>query len=163
MVRYESSSVSFLCKQCMEKSAESHWTETVHLFKDCYPNLTDIENPPDKNETDMRVETEIISQTSRESAEASRQYIEDSPNTQDQDMVQEQIQDRMELENEINIYEFYIKKYCKHGLRGNNCNYPHPAHAKNILKTLYVDADENAPITTQIFANILCNSESATT
>ena len=33
----------------------------------------------------------------------------------------------MEVENEINICKFYIKKCCKHGLRGNNCNYPHPA------------------------------------
>ena len=73
MVRYASSSVSFVCKKCTEKSAESHWTETVNLFKDCYPDLTDIENPPDKTETDMRVETESISQTRRESGEASRQ------------------------------------------------------------------------------------------
>ena len=70
MVRYASSSLSFVCKQCTEKPSESHWTETVHLFKDCYPNLTDIENPPDKNETDIRVETESIWQTSRESEEA---------------------------------------------------------------------------------------------
>ena len=35
-------------------------------------------------------------------------------------------------------------------------------HEKNVLKTLYVDADQNAPITTQIFANILFNSQSAT-
>ena len=33
MVRYASSSVSFVCKLCTEKSAEPHWTETVHLFK----------------------------------------------------------------------------------------------------------------------------------
>ena len=94
---------------------ESHWTETVHLFKDCYPNLTDIENPPDKNETDVRVDAKSTSQTSRESAEASRQNFEDSPNTQDQDImqdqdiVQEQIQERMEPENEINMCNFYIK------------------------------------------------------
>ena len=72
MVRYASSSVSFECKQCMEKSAESNWADTVHLFKACYPNLTDVENPLDKNETDVRVETESISQTSGESTEASR-------------------------------------------------------------------------------------------
>ena len=53
MVRYASSSVSFVCKLCTEKLAESHWTETVHLFKDCYPNLIDVENPLDKNETDV--------------------------------------------------------------------------------------------------------------
>ena len=38
-------------------------------------------------------------------------------------------------------------------------------HAKNVLKTLKMDADQNAQITTpgEIFANILCNTESATT
>ena len=88
----------------------------------------------------MRVETESILQTSRESVEASKQYFEDSPNTQDQDIVQdqdigqEQIQQRIEPENEINISKFYIKKCCKHGLRGNNCNYPHPAPCKKYIK-----------------------------
>ena len=72
MVRYASSSVSFECKQCTEKSAESNWADAVHLFKACYPNLTEVENPLDKNETDVRVETESISQTSGESTEASR-------------------------------------------------------------------------------------------
>ena len=95
--------------------------------------------------------------------EASRQNIEDSPNTQDQDIVQEQIQERMEPENEINICKFYIKKCCKHGLRVTTAIIHTLLHAKNKLKTLYVDADQNAPINTQIFANILCNSESATT
>ena len=69
MVRYSSSTVSFECKQCTEKSAESHWTVTVHLFKDCYPNLTDIENPIDKNETYVRVETESISPTNLSNSE----------------------------------------------------------------------------------------------
>ena len=90
MVRYASSTMSFECKQCLEKSGESHWTDTVHLFNDCYPNLTDVKNPLDKNETDVRVETESISQTSTESAEASRQNFEDPPNNQDQDIVQDQ-------------------------------------------------------------------------
>ena len=49
-----------------------------------------IENPLEKNETDVRVETESISQTSRERAEASRQNFEDPPNNQDQDIVQDQ-------------------------------------------------------------------------
>ena len=130
MVKYASSSVSFACKQCTKKLSESHWTETVHLFKDCYANLTDIENPTDKNETDMRVETESISQTSRESAEASRQNLEDSPNTKDEDSVQKQIQEWVEPENEINICKFYNKKFFKLGLRGNTCNYPHLAPCK---------------------------------
>ena len=124
------------------KSAESHWTDTVHLFKDCYPDLSDVENPLDKNETDVRVETESISQTSRESAEASRQNFEDPPNNQhqdivqDQDIVQEQIQERIQPENGINICKFYIKKCCKHGLRGNNCNYTHPAPCKKYIENL---------------------------
>ena len=86
----------------MEKSAESHWTETVHLFKDCYPNLIDIENPLDKNETDVRVETERILLTNLSNSEESRENFEDTSSTQEQDMqdqdiVQEQIQERMEL------------------------------------------------------------------
>ena len=61
MVRYKSSSMPFVCKKFTEKSAESHWTDTVHLFKECYHNLSDIENPLDKNKTDVRVATESIS------------------------------------------------------------------------------------------------------
>ena len=60
MVKYARSTVSFECKQYTEKWAESHWIDTVHLFKACYPNLTDVENPLDKNETDTLVETESI-------------------------------------------------------------------------------------------------------
>ena len=106
-VRYTSSSVSFVCKLCTGKLAESHWTETVHLFKDCYPNLIDIENPLDKNETDVRVETESISPTNLSNSEESRQNFEDTLSTQEQDMqdqdiVQEQIQERMEPKNEKN-------------------------------------------------------------
>ena len=63
MVTYASSSESFVYKLFTEKSAESHSTETVHLFNDCYPNHLDIENPLDKNETDVRVETVSISPT----------------------------------------------------------------------------------------------------
>ena len=40
----------------------------------------------------------------------------------------------MEPENEINICKFYIKKCCKHGLRGNNCNCPHPAPCTNYIE-----------------------------
>ena len=106
MVRCASSSVTFVCKQCKEKSAESHFTDTVHLFKDCYPNLTDIENHLNKNKTDARGETESISPTRRENSETSRQNFEDTPNTQYHDIVQEQIQGRMEPENEITICKF---------------------------------------------------------
>ena len=33
-------------------------------------------------------------------------------------------------------YKFYIKKCCKHGLRGNNCNYPHLAPCKKYIENL---------------------------
>ena len=89
-------------------------------------------------QTDVPVEAECIEPTSRENSEASKQNFEDAPTTQDQDNIQdqdigqEQIQERMEMENEINIYKLYIKKSCKHGFRDNNCNYPHPAPCKII-------------------------------
>ena len=104
------------------------------------PNLTDVENPLDKNETDVRLETESISQPCRESAEASWQNFEDPPNNQDQDIVQdqdimqEQTRERIQPENETNICKFYIKKCCKYGLRVNNCNYPHPAPCKKYIE-----------------------------
>ena len=53
----------------------------------------------------------------------------------------------MEPENEINFCKFYIKKRCKHGLGGSNCNYPHPAPCKKIyFKPLNVDVEQNANI-----------------
>ena len=116
MVRYASSSVSFVCKLCTEKSAESHWTETAHLFKDCYPNLIDIEIPLHKNDTDVRVETESISPTNLSNSEESRQNFEDTSSTQEQDM-----QDKDIVQEE---------KCCRHGLIGNKCNFPHPAPCK---------------------------------
>ena len=138
MVRYASSSMSFVCKLCTEKLAESYWTETAHMFKDCCPTLIDIENPNDKNEPDMRAETESISPTNLENSEESRQNCEDTSGTQDQDIMQEQIQERMEPENEINVCKFDIKKFCKHGLKGNNSNYPHPTPYKK-----YIENPEN--------------------
>ena len=107
MVRQASSSLSFVCKQCKEKSAESHWTDTLHLFKDCYSGFADIENTPERNASDVPVEAECIA--IRENSEASTQNLEDSSSTQDQqimqdqDIGQEKIQKRMEPENEINI------------------------------------------------------------
>ena len=65
------------------------------MFKACYPNLTDVENPLEKNETDILVETESISQTSGDSTEASRKHFEDPPNNQDQDIVQEQMKNKL--------------------------------------------------------------------
>ena len=55
---------------------------------------------------------------------------------------------------------------CKHGWRGNNCNYQHTAPCEKIHAPIpcnYPPAIWKYPITTEIFANILCNSESAAT
>ena len=40
----------------------------------------------------------------------------------------------MEPENEIDLWKLYIKECYKRGLRGNNCNYPHPAPCKKYIK-----------------------------
>ena len=53
MVRYARSTIKFQCKQCTENSVESHWTDTAHLIRDCYPNFTYIENPHYQNDTDV--------------------------------------------------------------------------------------------------------------
>ena len=107
----------------------------MHLFKDCYSSFTDIENTLEQNETDVPVEAECIA-PSRENSEASRHNLEAYSSTQYQDQYigQEQIQKRMEQENEIKICKFCIKKCCKHGLRGNNSNYPHLAPCKKYIE-----------------------------
>ena len=55
---------SSITSQCTEKVAESHWTDTAHLFRDCYSNFTSVENPNDLNDTDVPIEkSRIESQT----------------------------------------------------------------------------------------------------
>ena len=66
-------------------------------------SMSSFFSPKEKNETDVRVVTESISPTSRKNSEASRQNFEVALSTQDQDIVHEQIQERMEPENEKNI------------------------------------------------------------
>ena len=92
-----------ICMQTLHgKSAESHWTQTVHLFKDCYPNLIDIENPLDKNKTNVQVETESTSPTNLVNSEESGQHFEDTSSTQGQDMQdQDIVQNR--YKNEWNL------------------------------------------------------------
>ena len=56
--------IKFQCKQCTEQLVEPHWTDTAHLFSDCYNNGTNIENPHDLNDTDVPTEeSRIESQT----------------------------------------------------------------------------------------------------
>ena len=64
MVKYARSTIQFLCKQCTEQLVEPHWTDTAHLFRDCYINSINIENPHDLNDTEVPTEeSRIESQT----------------------------------------------------------------------------------------------------
>ena len=52
------------CKQCTEQLVEPHWTDTAHLFRDCYIDSIYIENRHDRNDTDVLTEeNKIESQT----------------------------------------------------------------------------------------------------
>ena len=64
MVKYAPSAIKFQCKQCTERFVEPHWTDTAHLFRDCYTNSINIKNPHDLNDTDVPTEeSRIESQT----------------------------------------------------------------------------------------------------
>ena len=64
MVKYVRSTIKFHCKQCTEQLVEPHWTDTAHLFRDCYINSINIENRRDLNDTDVPTEeSRIDSQT----------------------------------------------------------------------------------------------------
>ena len=39
-------------QQCTEQLLKPNWTDTAHLFMDCYDNGTNIENPHHLNDTD---------------------------------------------------------------------------------------------------------------
>ena len=64
MLKYARSTIKFQCKQCTKQLVEPHWTDTAHLFRDCYNNGTNIEIPHDLNGTDEDTEEcRIESQT----------------------------------------------------------------------------------------------------
>ena len=64
MVKYARSTIQFLCKQCTEQLVEPHWTDTGHLFRDCYINSINIENRHDLIDTEVPTEeSRIESQT----------------------------------------------------------------------------------------------------
>ena len=63
MVKYARSTLKFQCKQCTDQLlVEPHWTDTAHLFRDCYPNSFNIENPHDLKDTDVpsRIESQTV-------------------------------------------------------------------------------------------------------
>ena len=64
MVKYARSTIEFQCKQCTEQLVEPRWTDTAHLFRDCYINSINRENQHDLNDTDVPTEeSRIESQT----------------------------------------------------------------------------------------------------
>ena len=64
MVKYARSTIKFQCKQFTEQLVEPHWTDTAHLFRDCYTNSINTENPRDLNDTGVPTEeSKIESQT----------------------------------------------------------------------------------------------------
>ena len=64
---------------------EPHWTDTAHLFRDCYINSINIENLHDKNDTDVpkedsRIESQTVNteRTPNERAEEERLQSDDN-------------------------------------------------------------------------------------
>ena len=85
MVKYARSTIQFLCKQCTEQLVELHWTDTAHLFRDCYINRINIENRHDLNDTDVpteesRTESQTVNteETPNEHAEEERSQSDDN-------------------------------------------------------------------------------------
>ena len=60
MVKYAQSIIKFQCKQCTEQLVEPHLIDTAPLFRDCYNNSINIENPHDLNDTDVPAEESKI-------------------------------------------------------------------------------------------------------
>ena len=79
MVKYAQSTIKFQCKQRTEQLVQPHWTDTAHLFRDCYINSINIENRHDLNDTDVpteesRIESQTVNteETPNECAEEER-------------------------------------------------------------------------------------------
>ena len=85
MVIYARSIIKFQCKQCTEQLVEPHWTDTAHLFRDCYINSINIENRHGLNDTDVpteesRIESQTANteETPNERAEEERSQSDDN-------------------------------------------------------------------------------------
>ena len=77
MVKYARSAIKFQCKQCTEQLVEPHWTDTAHLFRDCYTNSINIENPHDLNDTDVPTEESRIESQTENTEEMSNERAEE--------------------------------------------------------------------------------------
>ena len=56
---------------------EPHWTDTAHLFSDCYTNSINIENPHDLNDTDVPTEESRIESQTENTEEISNEHAEE--------------------------------------------------------------------------------------
>ena len=65
------------CKQCTEQLVEPHWTDKAHLFRDCYNNCINIENPHDLNDTDVPTEESCIESQTVNTEETSNERAEE--------------------------------------------------------------------------------------
>ena len=127
-VTYARSAIKFQCKQCTEQLVEPHWTDTAHLFRDCYTKNINIENPHDLNDTDVptkesRIESQIqnTEETPNKRTEQQRSQSNDNEHeTQQLDPTSREatVATTEELQNEerrprvrkINtVYNFYRK------------------------------------------------------
>ena len=77
MVKYARSAIKFKCEQCTEQLVEPHWTDTAHLFRDCYTIRINIENPHDLNDTDEPTEESRIESQSKNAEEMSNERAEE--------------------------------------------------------------------------------------
>ena len=76
--------MKFQCKQCTEQLVEPYWTDTAHLFRDCYNNSINIENPHHPNDTNMPTEeSRTVSQTVNTEATPNERAEEERPQSND--------------------------------------------------------------------------------
>ena len=59
---------------CTEQLVEIHWTDTAHLFKDCFNNGTNIENRHDKNDTTVLTEKSTIESQTHNTEETPNEW-----------------------------------------------------------------------------------------
>ena len=64
---------------------EPHWTVTAYLFRDCYTNSINIENPHDLNDTDVpteesRIESQAVNTEGMPNERAEEQTSESNDN-----------------------------------------------------------------------------------
>ena len=75
--KYARSTIKFQCKQCTEQLVEPHWTVTAQMFRDCYTNRINIENPQEINDTDVPTDESIIESQTVNTEEMPNECVEE--------------------------------------------------------------------------------------